>query len=127
MLVEMFVIMLPVTILTLLSSPFVVMLAFSLPFQLANLMLGVTYCFSCAALVAIWVLGSGFWAHGAQHLQCFSKRYTVLATLGCFIVTISSIMAIFGYATAFLLGMPLILPYAHLMYELHFEGAKRQT
>lgn len=118
MLIEIVVIILPITCITILSAPFVLMLTFSLPIQFANLMLGVTHGLSCTALIALWVLALGFWVHGTQRLQSASRKYFVLATLGCFIAAISCAMAFFRHKTAFLLGVPLLLPYAHLVYEL---------
>jgi hypothetical protein len=118
MLAEMIVIFIPITFILMVSAPFVVMVSLSMPMQIANLLLGITYCVSCAALYASWVLALRFWRHGTDGLRMVSKRYKVHVTLGAVIAVISSCMAFFGQTTGFLLGVPMLIPYSHLMYEL---------
>lgn len=123
MLVEMIVIFLPVSLITMVFAPFVVMISFSTPFQISNILLGITYCLSCTALIAAWVLALCFWRHGAESLLPASRSYAVLATFGTFITVISCVMALFGNKTGFLFGIPLLIPYMHLLYERHTSNA----
>jgi hypothetical protein len=118
MLVEMIVIFVPVSLISLVSAPFVVMVSFSVPFQISNILLGITYCVSCAAIYASWVLALRFWRHGADNLRMSSKHYSVIVTLGAVIAVVSSGMALFELRTGFLMGVPMLIPYSHLMHEL---------
>jgi len=117
MLVEMIVIFVPVSLITLVSAPFVVMVSFSVPFQISNILLGITYCVSCAALYASWVLALRFWRHGADNLRMSSKHYPAIVILGAFIAVVSCGMTLFELRTGFLMGVPMLIPYLHLMHE----------
>lgn len=118
MLIEMIVIFFPVTLVTIVSAPFVVMVSLIVPPQISNILLGITFCLSCSALVASWGLALRFWRHGTAHLKTASTAYVVLATIGALIAVIACGMAFFGHATGFLFGTPLLIPYLHLLYEL---------
>jgi hypothetical protein len=122
MLAEMIVIFIPITFILMVSAPFVAMISLSKPMQIANFLLGIMYCVSCAALYSAWVLALRFWRHGADGLRMGSKHYTVLVGLGAVIAVISCGMALFEQATGFLMGVPMLIPYSHLMYELRVSN-----
>lgn len=121
MLIEMILILTPISLISIACTPFVAMLSFSVPLQFGFIVLGLMFFASAIAIVATWVLCIRFWRDGKAALQNAPRMYGRLSMLGAAVALISIIMAVAGKPSGFLLGLPLLIPFAHLFYEINVQ------
>lgn len=116
-LIEMILILAPVSLISMAFFPFVLMLSFSTPVQFGFIVLGLMFSASAIAIISTWTLCIRFWRDGNAGLQNAHIVYFRFTMLGGGVALISILMAITGKPSGFLFGLPMLIPFAHLLYE----------
>ncbi len=115
MLIEIMLILCPISLISLASSPLVFMVSLSQPVRIEHLLLGISFLGCLGALTVAWSICIRYWRDGSFSLSELSKRQFIMALFGIAICLLSIILAVFHQFTGFVLGSALLIPCVHLV------------